>query len=298
MDGKSLEFKVGLTIFCAAVILIFGIMWFQGFELGRPTYIMYARFPMVGGIGKGDEVNINGVEKGEVRKVELRERDVMVTMKIDADVQVPADSRVSLQSIGVMGERIVTIQLGASETILGPHSTLQGSYDPGISEALAHMGNLMADLRTLTEDIKEVAAILTGDENLRKTMENLAAVTGELKDLMDESAPDLRDGVGSFKRSADRVDDLLARNAGKLDSVFTALDTASRDLPELFEKIEAVTETLTRVVARLEESDNTLGALIQDRELLDKLERAITSLDNLVTDIKANPKKYLKVEVF
>ena len=52
MDGKSLEFKVGLTIFLAAVILVFGIMWFQGFEMNRKTFVLYAVFPMVGGIDK------------------------------------------------------------------------------------------------------------------------------------------------------------------------------------------------------------------------------------------------------
>jgi hypothetical protein len=35
-----------------------------------------------------------------------------------------------------------------------------------------------------------------------------------------------------------------------------------------------------------------------DRALLDKLEKTVKDLDELVTDVKANPKKYLKVEIF
>jgi hypothetical protein len=37
---------------------------------------------------------------------------------------------------------------------------------------------------------------------------------------------------------------------------------------------------------------------MSDRVLLDKLEKTVHDLDDLVTDVKANPKKYLKVEIF
>lgn len=298
MNSKSLEFRVGLTIFLAAVILVFGIMWFQGFEMARKTYILYAVFPMVGGIDKGDEVNINGVEKGEVQRVELRDRDVLVKMKIDADVKVPEDSRATLQTIGVMGERIVTIILGESETYLSSESTIRGTYDPGISEALAYMGHLMEDLRSLTKDIREIAEVLTEEGNLETTIENLASITEEMRAVVNENAPELKEGVSSFRRSAARVDEFLERNSDRFDSMIVTLEGISRELPELFDKIGDVTEALADIATRLESDDSTLGALIQDRELLNKLEQAITSLDELVTDIKANPKRYLKVEVF
>ena len=48
----------------------------------------------------------------------------------------------------------------------------------------------------------------------------------------------------------------------------------------------------------LQSEEGTMGALMQNRELLDKLERTITNLDELVTDMKANPGRYLKIEVF
>ena len=298
MDGKSLEFKVGLTIFLAAAILVFGIMWFQGFEMNRKTFVLYAVFPMVGGIDKGDEVSINGVEKGEVRRVELRGRKVLVKMKIDEDVRVPEDSRATLQTIGVMGERIVTIVLGESENYLGPGATIQGTYDPGISEALAYMGHLMEDLRSLTGNIREIADALTEGGNLKMTVENLASITEELRSTISETTPELKAGVSSFRSSAAKVDGLLERNAGRLDTIIVTLEGVSRELPELFDKIGNVADALARIAKRLESDDSTLGALVQDRELMNKLEQAITNLDVLIMDIQANPKKYLKVEIF
>ena len=37
---------------------------------------------------------------------------------------------------------------------------------------------------------------------------------------------------------------------------------------------------------------------MSDRALMDRLEKAVKDLDDLIADVKANPKKYLKVEIF
>jgi phospholipid/cholesterol/gamma-HCH transport system substrate-binding protein len=297
-DEKLLELRVGLTIFIAAVVLSVGLLWFQGFEIGKRTYEINAVFPMVGGIDPGDEVNVNGVEKGEVKRVSLEGSNVHIRMAIYADVKIPDDSKIILQTVGIMGERVVSIVLGESGTYLERGATLQGIYDPGMSEVLASLGNVMGSLTQLTDDIRAIAETLTEGENLRTAVENLAVITEDLREIMAKSAPRLEKGVASFSESADQVDGILTRNAERIDSMLVSMERASRGLPELVDRISAVTASLSEVVKLLETDESTMGALMTDRELLDRLERTITSLDELVTDMKANPGRYLKIEVF
>jgi len=297
-DEKRLELRVGLTIFIAAVVLSVGLLWFQGFEIGKRSYELNAVFPMVGGIDPGDEVNVNGVEKGEVKRVTLVGSEVHIRMAIYADVEIPEDSQIILQTIGIMGERVVSVVLGNSERYLEPGSTMQGIYDPGMSEVLASFGNIMGDLSELTKDISAIAETLTEGEDLKRAVGNLAEITEDLKGVLSRSAPGLEEGVDTFSRSAKRIDGLLARNEGRIDSMLATMDRASRGMPELIDNISAVTGSLSEVVRLLESDESTMGALMRDRELLDRLERAITSLDELVTDMKANPHRYLKIEVF
>jgi phospholipid/cholesterol/gamma-HCH transport system substrate-binding protein len=297
-DEKKLELRVGLTIFIAAVVLSVGLLWFQGFEIGKRSYELNAVFPMVGGIDPGDEVNVNGVEKGEVKRVTLVGSEVHIRMAIYVDVDIPDDSQIILQTIGIMGERVVSVILGSSERYLEPGSTMQGIYDPGMSEVLASLGNVMGDLSELTKDISAIAETLTEGEDLKRAVGNLAEITENLKGVLSRSAPRLEEGVDTFNRSAKRIDGLLARNEEKIDSMLGTMDRASRGLPELIDNISAVTESLSEVVRLLESDESTMGALMRDRKLLDRLERAITSLDELVTDMKANPHRYLKIEVF
>jgi phospholipid/cholesterol/gamma-HCH transport system substrate-binding protein len=298
MADRSLELRVGLTIFLAALIFIVGLMWFQGFKVGRSSYELHAVFPMVGGVDPGDEVNVNGVERGQVKQVTLRERDVLVTMEIDNGTQVPVDSRIILQTVGIMGERIVTIVLGVSDTLLEAGSNMEGIYDPGMSEALASLGRVMEDMHELSGEIKKVTEILTEGERLRNTLENLASTAEELSTLIEKNAPEIDEGVKSFRVSAVRVDELLSRNTVRLDSMIIKLEEASRELPGLFDRMSEVTETLGSIAKKVESDESALGALLQDRELIEKLRTTITSLNELIADIKANPKKYLKVEIF
>jgi phospholipid/cholesterol/gamma-HCH transport system substrate-binding protein len=298
MDYKSLEIRVGITIFIASLILIIGLMWFQGFKVGHGKYEIHAVFPMVGGIGPGDKVNLNGVEKGSVKRVLLREKDVLLTMEIDGDAKIPDDSRIVLQAIGIMGGRIITIMLGKSDRMLERGATMDGTYEPGVTEALAFLGNIMDELTQLTKDMQRLANTLTHGDKLKVTVENLAAVSEQLHTLLERDAPAFGAGVQSFKRSAETVDRILAKNSGNIDTMITSLSAASADVPELVRRMRALTDTLAAVTGNLRRSDNTLGALMQDRALLDKLEKAVNDLDELIADVKANPKKYFKIEIF
>jgi phospholipid/cholesterol/gamma-HCH transport system substrate-binding protein len=297
MEYRSLELKVGFTVFIAILAFSVGLMWLEGFKRHGKMYEVHAVVPMVVGVKSGDAVNVNGVDRGEVTRVDLRERDVIVTMSIDVDTKIPEDSKVVVQTQGIMGDRIVTIIVGQSEVMMGPGSMIVGVYDPGISEALSSMGKVMEDLHWLTADIREIAKVLRG-EGIAETLKNLAAASEQITSMIQDLSPDLKTGAAAFSASAIRADSMMARNEAKFDSIIVHLDDASRRLPALAERLGDLSAALKGVTDRLSSTDNTMGTLLNDKELLYKLESAITGLDELVTDIKANPKKYLKVEVF
>jgi phospholipid/cholesterol/gamma-HCH transport system substrate-binding protein len=298
MQYKTLEIRVGFTVFIAALVFIVGLMWFQGFKLARHTYQIHAIFPMVGGITPGDKVNLNGVEMGSVKRVVLREKDVLVTMELASSGRIPEDSRIVMQTIGIMGERVVTILLGTSDRFLEPGSIMQGSYDPGVAEALAFLGSIAGELTQLTKDMRRIAGTLTQGDHLKNTVENLSAITDRLRTIIEKNAPGFDAGIRSFRRSAETVDQLLTKHSGNLDTMITSFTEASKDMPELVRRMRALTDTLASITDRLQEDDTTLGALLSDRTLMDRLEKTVKDLDDLIADIRANPKRYLKVEIF
>jgi phospholipid/cholesterol/gamma-HCH transport system substrate-binding protein len=55
---------------------------------------------------------------------------------------------------------------------------------------------------------------------------------------------------------------------------------------------------LKDIVSRLQSGEGTLGKLITEEELLIKLDKAVTNLDDLITDIKLHPGRYFSVHLF
>jgi len=295
---RALELKVGFTVLIAGLVLIIGLMWFQGFKVSRDYYELYAVFPQVGGVDPGDEVNVNGVERGSVKRVSLRKNDVLVTMEIESGTRIPVDSRIKLQTVGIMGERVVTILLGRSNRMLEPGSIMQGEYDPGISEAFSLLGNLADELESLTNDMAGIARALNDQDKLRSTIENLSQVAEQLNETLKRNLPEMEKGVSSFSRAATRLDTMLAVNEGKIDTVLTSLAYASKDLPLLVARVDSISTALKDVVSSLRSDSTTVGALLNDREFLNKLQQTISNLDELIMDIKANPGRYMKIEIF
>ena len=58
MTSKQTEFRVGLAVILAAIILILGFLWIGEFRFNRRWQIYYARFDEIGGLSVGDAVTV------------------------------------------------------------------------------------------------------------------------------------------------------------------------------------------------------------------------------------------------
>ena len=112
MRSRRTDFVVGFVITLSICILIFGIIYLKEYSIGREVRTIYAVFEDVGTLTEGDPVKINGVKMGKVVSRVLKDNKVMVGMELDASVNIPEDSRVTIQNVGLMGERMIGIRLG------------------------------------------------------------------------------------------------------------------------------------------------------------------------------------------
>ena len=62
--------------------------------------------------------------------------------------------------------------------------------------------------------------------------------------------------------------------------------------------LNATLANLQALSEQLNDKNSSLGKIISDKELYDNANHAIASLDSLLTDIKAHPKRYINVKVF
>ena len=103
---------------------------------------------------------------------------------------------------------------------------------------------------------------------------------------------------------------ILTDNKPKLDRTFTNLDEMSYNfnsfsdslaevnLAGIVNDFEEIAADLKNVAAKANSTDGTVGKLLNDPKVYDNLDRATKQLEQLLQDVKLNPKRYVHISVF
>ena len=107
--ARKTEIQVGLTVLVALALLLWGVTWLKEFSLARRVKIWHVAFTQAGGLGKSDEVLVNGLRKGEVREIELSGDHVVVDIALASEIGLTDQSRVAIRNVGLMGEKQIAV---------------------------------------------------------------------------------------------------------------------------------------------------------------------------------------------
>ena len=135
MINTKINFVVGLVILVAILIMMFGVHFLKNTVPGEKKDIYFAVFDKVSTLQKGDPIKLNGVKMGTVKNIELYNNKVRVRFDLKRNfkdhagvvsaVLVPKNSILTVQNIGLMGERQIEINLGDSKEVYGPGDIIQ-----------------------------------------------------------------------------------------------------------------------------------------------------------------------------
>ncbi|MGD9972439.1 MAG: outer membrane lipid asymmetry maintenance protein MlaD [Desulfatirhabdiaceae bacterium] len=94
--------------------------------LGENYYMVQARFQNATGVKVGSQVEISGVQVGQVDTITLdKERQVaLVKMKINKGIVLSDDVIASVKTSGLIGDRYIKLSPGGSEDILKDGDTI------------------------------------------------------------------------------------------------------------------------------------------------------------------------------
>jgi len=306
----SNEAKVGITVFLAVVVAIVGFRFMRDIPIFGTSLYITSTFEKADGISNGSIVYIKGVRVGSVSSVELtQENDVRVGMGIDADVNIPADSKANLTSLGIVEGKSIVIELGNSSNMLESGDEIAGTYAQTIMETLGEQGEqLGSDVSNSINEINQFLRQLneTIDDETRvkldQTLDNVVESTGNVATLLKEKQQDIDKAIESGSRVISQLDTLTTNNRPKIDSLMTSLEENVRQLSVLREELETATGNLNVLIEKLNRGDGTMGKLINDPSVYNNLDSLTIELNKLVKGINEDPGKYLKhmsiIEVF
>ncbi|MDD5246075.1 MAG: MlaD family protein, partial [Candidatus Omnitrophica bacterium] len=117
--GKTkTELKVGIFVFIGLIILAVFILSIGKFRTWASGYNVGFIFNFVNGVKVGAPIRFAGVDVGEVKKIEFnylpeeKKDQVLVRCWIKSKVEIPRDSTIWVNTLGLLGEKYVEIMPG------------------------------------------------------------------------------------------------------------------------------------------------------------------------------------------
>ncbi|MFA5090753.1 MAG: MlaD family protein [Candidatus Omnitrophota bacterium] len=118
--GKSrLEFKVGIFVFIGLVILMTFVLLIGDFRVWALGYRMNFSFNFANGVKVGAPVRFCGVDVGEVKGIDFvyvpeeYKTKVIIRGWLRKEIKIPSDSRIWINTLGLLGEKYVEIIPGS-----------------------------------------------------------------------------------------------------------------------------------------------------------------------------------------
>jgi phospholipid/cholesterol/gamma-HCH transport system substrate-binding protein len=321
---------VGAVVVLGIVLVVAGTIWLKGARLGQEDRDIQARFTEVGQLLPGNAVKLRGVNIGEVETIELEPgaRAVIITLRINAEIPLPEDPVVLLSPESFFGDWQAEIFPRRSYPLYNYAEAPDPSILPGYSlpdiSRLTAVADRIAQNMAILSDRVETAFTEETALNIREAIENINQVSEELTGLVSgqqraiqEVADNLQETTQALGQAAETVNRAFAqietaisgdrlvsivgnveRATAQTDSLARELLSMSRDLKVAAASADTTFAAINDIALRVQRGEGTIGKLLADTMLYYGLRESTIELQNLLRDIRENPRKYITIRVF
>jgi phospholipid/cholesterol/gamma-HCH transport system substrate-binding protein len=131
MKRFNLEVTVGLFVVLGLLALGYLSIKLGQLQLGSGnTYVLSAVFPTVAGLKEAATVEVAGVQIGRVESIGLKDFEAVITMRLDANIQLQEDAIASIRTRGLIGEKYIRISPGGSDRMIQPGGRIREVETP------------------------------------------------------------------------------------------------------------------------------------------------------------------------
>lgn len=310
----SNETKVGVLAVAAILVLVLGFNFLKGQNVFSRPPVLYARFTEVGGLEKSNQVKINGLPVGTVYNIKQGDKEVnniLVEIHLTRDVQIPKNS-IAFIDAGLLNSAFINIEKGDQHVYLKSGDTvvtrldkgLLGSIQTQVAPTLTRVNETLDSLKYILGSINSVFDPNTKN-NLQTVVANLAITSAHLQQMLNAQSGQLAQALSNINA----VTANLAKNNDAISSSIrnvevTTSKLANANIEGTVSALQSAVLELKNTIANLNSKNGSLGLLMNDRELYDKLNqvtdrlnRAALSAEITLDDLRMHPKRYVNISL-
>jgi phospholipid/cholesterol/gamma-HCH transport system substrate-binding protein len=246
----------GLSIFMLSIFVIGSKQ-----NMFSSTFKLNSVFANVGGLSEGSSVSFAGIKVGTVEKLRIKSgSEVLVEMSLDKKVYdfVKKDSKVSIISEGLVGNKIIEISAGTASAQSVQDGDMLESVKP------VSMEDIMQNLKSITDN----AIVISKD--ISSIMDKVDKGEGTMGQLINNSS--LYDNIDStfisIGRSSSNINKVVLSLSGTINAVTGSINSLTVD-------VKRVTDNLADITDKMNSSKSIVGTLLLDTVFANNLKEVI-----------------------
>ncbi|HIE26547.1 TPA: MCE family protein [Candidatus Poribacteria bacterium] len=271
MIFKSTEFKVGLLVLAAAVVLVILLMNASNWPLSAGKELKF-HFDFVNDIQVGAPVHLAGVKIGKVTRVTLLETGdyqsnnahpetphaVEIRARINPHIVLRRGSKVTISTLGFVGEAYLEITNGPFNQPELP------ADEPIVGDNPVSIAELLEKVQT-TVDIA-MKTVKSAQSAFAESQDDLKTGIADVKQFIDQTGQTTKKTLDNVNELLVTLNQIVSQNGKQLDDSFLALN-------RIFNQVEADSRDISKQMGKI------------TQELSFFIEKNASSVDKFVADV-------------
>lgn len=323
MDERLMQFRIGVMVLASIMIAAILVVTFGEWRWPFPSeYTIYIKFAEAPGVAERSPLRKSGIVIGRVTNVKLTpEGEVLVTARIERQYLLRRNEVCRLNR-AILGDSMLEfVRLPDRDAPSDPvreGDVMQGIVPPdpivvltNLQERLVtaidsvtttsnELGRTVRSVSDVIDDNRQAVADLVRNANdtvleARSTVKNANDLVGdpELKARLKEALDRIPSLVDDIRATLHETNQTIGAARGNLESLRSFTESLSERGPVIVQRLDGSLQKLDQLMAELEtfgrnlnQEDGTLGRLIRDPELYEKLDRTMGNVQQLTQDLR------------
>lgn len=309
----SKEVKVGIITTIGIGCFIYGFSFLKGKNFFSTQRKFYAVYHNIDGLVEANPLMINGFKVGMVGEIKLSKdsiNNVLVTLLLDNDVQVPKNSIAKVISSDILGSKAVELILGKGKVYAKSGDTLQAAQEDNLKQAVNKtIAPLQKKAESLIASIDSVMIVVqqvfneSARQNLAKSFESIKNAISSLQTTsfrLDTMIVNERLKISSILTKVNQLATMLGSNSDKLSNVINNFSSISDSLAKskltsTINNADLALSQASAIMTKINKGEGTMGLLINNDSLYRKLDKSADDLEKLLKDVRVHPNRYINI---
>ena len=281
----SNEARVGLMVTVSFTIFLVLIGLLAKINISQSGYRIKIYFGFLNDLRISAPVKVaGGIRIGEVEEIRQTGEKTEVIVRLDRKYKLTKSSTFAIYTSGMIGEKYINV-------IVPPIK----DEEEFLSDGDKKYGIDPASFDQMMQTFQGFLQNKSGGQILAEIFQNSSRFVENLNGIVQENRYDIKQSVLMFKA-------MISKTSAQTSTLITQLNKFTKNMADLSEKnkgdisitlrnLSQTTDSLNKIIFRLEHGRGTLGKLLSDEEVYNNIRQASVFAKDLFYSLKQDPSK-------